>query len=86
VTFLINVELYFQVFRGDAYTVPEWVTVEDGDFETDHYFEAWGSVRLRVSFDLAFEAITLDDYGNQPEVVRNIQLSGEPRLSFVAGL
>ena len=41
--FTVELDLFFYVFRSDAFDVPEWVHVSIGDFENDHYFEAEGT-------------------------------------------
>ena len=44
--------LSFNVFRADAFDVPEWVSVTIGDPETDHYFEAEGYAVVIVNVDV----------------------------------
>jgi len=41
--FTVELDLFFYVYRSDAFDVPEWVHVSIGDFENDHYFEAEGT-------------------------------------------
>lgn len=52
VTFPVTIRLEalidFDVFRMEAFNVPEGVSVSIGDFEKDHYFEAQGYVELQV--------------------------------------
>jgi hypothetical protein len=44
--------LSFNVFRGDAFHVPEWVSVTFGDFDKDHYFDAEGYAVIEVTVDV----------------------------------
>lgn len=44
--------LNFQVFRGEAFDVPEWVSVSIGDFDKDHYFDAEGYAVLLARVDV----------------------------------
>lgn len=45
----VEAELYlaFEVFKGDAWDVPDWVQVRDGDWANDHYFDASGTRRAK---------------------------------------
>jgi len=85
-SFTSDVELEFAVFRGDAYTVPEWVSVSEGDFEKDHYFEATGAVRIKVELELSFQAMISADYENEEELIFDVGLDREPRVTFLVGL
>ncbi|MEP7005945.1 MAG: hypothetical protein ABI810_08185 [Sphingomonas bacterium] len=86
VNFTIDVEIEFMVFRGDTYSVPDWVSVNEGDFEEDHYFEATGSVRVAVKIDVSLQAVIADDYDAVDEVLKSVSLDHEPRISFLTGL
>lgn len=57
--FSVEALLGFSVFRGDAFDVPDWVTVTYGDFENDHYFDAEGYRQLDVKVDVVVK-IDLD--------------------------
>jgi hypothetical protein len=85
-TFTCDVEIEFPVYRGDTYSVPSWVSVTEGDFEEDHYFEATGVIRIAVKLDVSFQAVIAEDYDEADEVVRSVSLDHEPRISFVTGL
>lgn len=74
------------VFRGDTYSVPDWVSVNEGDFEEDQYFEATGSVRVAVKIDISLQAVIADDYDAVDNVVRRVSLDHEPRITFLKGL
>ena len=39
----------FDVYRSDAYSQPEWVSVQMGDPEKDHYFEAQAQFLIEVT-------------------------------------
>ena len=56
VPFSVRLEalLEFNVYRADAFDVPNWVHVSIGDFEDDHYFEAEGYAELLIHGWLAF--------------------------------
>lgn len=86
ISFTCGVELAFQVFRGDAYAVPEWVSVVDGDFEADDYFDASGTALVGVKLDVSFEAVIADDYAGIDEVVDRISLDHAPRIRFLGGI
>ena len=47
-TFDAEVFLQFHVFRGESFSVPDWVHVDIGDFD-DHYFPASGYKTLTFS-------------------------------------
>ncbi|TCM10349.1 PIN domain-containing protein [Sphingomonas sp. PP-CC-3G-468] len=85
-TFTSDVQIDFMVFRGDTYSVPDWVSVDEGDFEKDHYFEATGAVRVAVKIELSLQAVIADDYDAVEEVLSGISLDHEPRISFLTGL
>lgn len=61
-----ELELEFYVFRSEAYEVPFWVSVSIGDFEKDHYFDAYGyqngrfTGRLVLGFDDNIDAADID--------------------------
>jgi PIN domain len=52
--FETDADLDLFVFRMDAFSMPKWIEVTIGDFETDHYFEANANRRLKVSGELSF--------------------------------
>jgi hypothetical protein len=54
-SFETTIELDFHVYRGDAFDVPDWVSVSYGDFEDDHYFEASGTREARYTARLVLE-------------------------------
>lgn len=64
-TYSVEALLSFMVFRGDAFDVPDWVSVSLGDFENDHYFEAEGYheliIQVPVSVKINMDALTSDD-------------------------
>ncbi len=86
ISFISDVEIEFPVYRGDAYLVPEWVSVVEGDFEADHYFDATGSARVRVTLDVSFQAVIADNYDDVDEVLTGISLEREPRVRFLTGI
>ena len=43
-----DVEVYFRIYRGDAYNVPKGVCIDYGDPEYDHYYDASGTVIVSV--------------------------------------
>jgi hypothetical protein len=59
-TYFSECLLEFRVFRGDAFDVPEWVSVSIGDFEKDHYFGAEGYAVVIAEVDVTVR-INLDD-------------------------
>jgi hypothetical protein len=59
-TYFSECLLSFQVFRGDAFDVPDWVSVSIGDFEKDHYFDAEGYAVVIAKVDVTVR-IKLDD-------------------------
>lgn len=48
VSYHVEALLSFSIFRGDAFDVPNWISVTVGDFEKDHYFEAEGYRELKI--------------------------------------
>jgi len=54
-SFETTIDLDFYVYRGDAFDVPDWVSVSYGDFEDDHYFEASGTREGRYTARLVLE-------------------------------
>ncbi|MEL6528838.1 MAG: PIN domain-containing protein [Pseudomonadota bacterium] len=60
VTFNIEALLQFMVFRGDAFDVPDWVSVSIGDIEKEQYFDAEGYKNIDVSVDVSVR-IDLDE-------------------------
>jgi len=86
ITFTSDVEIEFPVYRGDAFSVPEWVSVSEGDFEKDDYFDATGSIRVAVKIEVSFRAVISDDYTEEDEVVRSVTPDHEPHISFAGGL
>jgi len=55
VEFNVDVSIDFSVFRMDAYSVPDGVSVSFGDPEYDHFFEAEGTVSTHVRANVVFE-------------------------------
>jgi len=55
VEFDVDVHIDFAVFRMDAYSVPEGVSVSFGDPEHDHFFEAEAVVSTHVRANVVFE-------------------------------
>ncbi len=53
-SFETDADLDMQVFRGDAFSVPDWVEVDLGDFEHDYYFEARGNRTLEIEGNISF--------------------------------
>lgn len=47
-SFDCDADLDFMVYRADALHVPDWVHVDLGDFEENHYFEASGNRTIHV--------------------------------------
>lgn len=66
--FTVELDLFFYVYRSDAFDVPEWVHVSIGDFENDHYFEAEGTKQFTFTGMLSakFSAEEIED-GSWPE-------------------
>ena len=62
----------FYVFRMDAYSVPDGVSVSIGDFERDHFFDAQGYVSLHVvgviSFSISYDFIEAPELGEPSQV------------------
>jgi hypothetical protein len=52
--FICETQLNLMVFRADAFSLPDWIEVDVGDFEEDYYFEASAHRDLRVSGHLSF--------------------------------
>lgn len=69
-------EIQFSVYRGEAYHLDDKIYVENGDPETDHYFDAGGSVRIIVSGAIS---VQFDDKEIEAEemfgTLREIQFS-----------
>ena len=59
VTFNVQANLSFMVYRGDAFDVPDWVSVSFGDLEKEQYFEAEGYREIIVNADVSIK-IDLD--------------------------
>ena len=61
-SYSVAASLGFSVFRGDAFDVPDWVSVAFGDFERDHYFDAEGyrevAVKVNVSIKIDLEKLS----------------------------
>ncbi len=55
ITFESFLEVWFYVYRGDAFDVPSWVEVSLGDFEDDHYFDASGTIHGKFNALLSIE-------------------------------
>ena len=66
VSFSVEALLQFLVFRGDAFDVPDWVSVSIGDFENEHYFEAEGYQMIDVKVDVSIR-IDLDELSQSGE-------------------
>jgi hypothetical protein len=66
VTFSVEANLSFMVYRGDAFDVPDWVSVSFGDLEKDHYFEAEGYREVVVNVDVSIK-IDLDQLSSSGE-------------------
>jgi len=47
-SFECEAELDFMIYRADSLHAPDWVHVDFGDFEEDHYFEASGCRTVQV--------------------------------------
>jgi hypothetical protein len=73
------------VYKGDAYSVPDWVSVSIGDFEKDDYFDASASARVAVKMDVFFRAIVADEYNDDDKTVLSITPDQDPRISFLSG-
>ena len=54
-TFKSFLSLQFSVYRGDAFSMPDWVQVTHGDYEDDHYFRAHGTREAEFSGRLVLE-------------------------------
>jgi hypothetical protein len=54
-SFETSIDMDFHVYRGDAFDVPDWVSVSYGDFEDGHYLEASGSREARYTARLVLE-------------------------------
>ncbi len=54
-TFECDAGLSLQVYRADAFSMPDWVEVSIGDFEQDYYFEASARRRIQVSGSLSMQ-------------------------------
>jgi len=52
--FTCDADLDLQVFRSDAFSMPDWIHVSLGDFEEDHYFEGEANRELKISGWLSF--------------------------------
>lgn len=55
IAFQADLMLHFFVFRGDAFHVPDWVSIEMGDFEEDHSFEAEGERTFSCTANLSLK-------------------------------
>src|SRR5262249_11177066 len=51
---ICEAHLALMVFRGDAFSLPDWIHVRIGDFEEDYYFEGEADRDPRVSGWLSF--------------------------------
>ncbi len=52
--FICEAQLHLMIFRGDAFSLPDWIEVDIGDFEEDYYFEAPAHREIRVRGHLSF--------------------------------
>jgi hypothetical protein len=52
ISYTTEVEVFFSVFRGDAFDVPEWASVDIGDFEEEVFFDASGELPIKVATSL----------------------------------
>lgn len=73
------------VYKGDAYSVPDWVSVSIGDFEDDDYFDASASAWVAVKIDVSFRAVVADEYDDDEETVLSVTPDQDPRISFLSG-
>jgi hypothetical protein len=64
--------LSFNVSRGNAFHVPDWVSVTLGDFENDHYFDAEGYAVIVVEVDVTVRVKISPDLLTAEEVVEDI--------------
>ena len=78
IEFDVSVAIDFHVYRTDAFSVPDGVSVSMGDFERDHYFEAEADVNVHVKANAVFripnneiddESIaTIDDFALEDDL------------------
>lgn len=54
-SFECEADLEFKVYRADSFHVPDWVHVDFGDFEEDHYFDTSGCRTIRVEGQLTIQ-------------------------------
>lgn len=79
VRFECEVEVYFSIYRSEAYDTPSWVDVTFGDPEEDHYFEASGYLNVIVKQELSVKLNPAGEMG----VFDKIELSGDPTIEVV---
>jgi hypothetical protein len=48
----VDLALSFPIYKADSLEPPKWVSVQFGDWEEDHYFDASGSISARYSATL----------------------------------
>lgn len=83
VTATADVELWFRIFRSDAYDVPDWVNVDYGDPEKEHYFDAYGQLKVRVATSLIIrftEDELSDEESHEPD---DLELGEFDRIEVV---
>ncbi|MBY0307007.1 MAG: PIN domain-containing protein [Sphingomonas sp.] len=71
-TYISECLLSFQVFKGEAFNVADWVSVTFGDLGHDHYFEAEGYAAVIATVDVTIR-IDVDYKGEDiEELVKDI--------------
>ena len=83
IEFETGVLIDFLVYRSDAFDVPEWVSVSYGDPEEEHYFEAQGNIRIRVSLTLAVHVDLSQETLNHDAPFNSVEMQGEPRIELL---
>lgn len=53
-SFKTESELDVHVFRSDAFSMPDWIDVDVGDFESDYYFDGTACRTLEVTGNISF--------------------------------
>lgn len=82
-TFFAECLLSFQVFRGDAFDVPEWVSVSIGDFEKEHYFDAEGYAVVVATVDVTVRIKLDEEAGDIDERIESMSFEiGSLELSL----
>ncbi|WP_242147015.1 PIN domain-containing protein [Sphingomonas sp. BAUL-RG-20F-R05-02] len=85
ITLTCDVQLHLMVHKGDAYSVPDWVSVSIRDFDDYNYFDASASARVAVKMDVSFRAVVADEYDDDEETVLSVTPDQDPRISFLSG-